>query len=112
MTQTATVTAGAAATTAAAAAASTSAAAASGSSTNVQKFTGALGGAPPPVNFTEGADRPFEVNGNTFLQQGAATQRSCAIQHNACSDAANSGTLSGGQSQCETQESDCNAANA
>lgn len=101
-----------AATTSVAAAAATTAAASTGSSTNVQSFTGALGGLPPPVNFTEGAARPFEVKGDTFINKGAATQRSCAVQHNACSNAANSGTLAGGQAQCEPQETACNAANA
>ncbi|KIW16176.1 hypothetical protein PV08_06227 [Exophiala spinifera] len=80
------------------------------SGTNVQTFTGSLGGPPPPVISTAGAARPFSVNGNTFINIGAALQRSCAIQHNACADAANSGSLSGGVGQCETQEQECNAA--
>lgn len=79
--------------------------------TNVQAFTGTLGGAPPPVVSSAG-DRPFSVNGDTFVNSGAALQRSCSVQHNACANAANSGTLSGGVGQCETQEEDCNAANA
>ena len=52
-------------------------------SQNVQAFDGALGGAAPAVVFTDGADRPFEVNGATFLNAGAALQRSCAVQKNA-----------------------------
>ncbi len=83
--------------------------AASGSGTNVQTFTGTLGGPAPPVVSSAGS-RPFSVNGNTFVNSGAALQRSCAIQHNACADAANSGKLSGGVGQCETQEDACNAA--
>ncbi|PHH49176.1 hypothetical protein CFIMG_007102RA [Ceratocystis fimbriata CBS 114723] len=79
------------------------------SGTNIQTFTGSLGGLPPPVIQTSG-DRPFSVNGNTFTGANAALGRSCDIQHNACSRAANSGTLSGGQSQCETQNTDCRAA--
>jgi hypothetical protein len=42
------------------------------------------------------------------VNAAAALQRSCSVQHNACSDAANSGALAGGQQQCETQEDECN----
>ncbi|KAG4025233.1 hypothetical protein MFRU_063g00230 [Monilinia fructicola] len=77
--------------------------------TNVQTFTGTLGGAAPPVISSAG-NRPFSVNGDTFVGEGAALQRSCSVQHNACADAANSGTLAGGEAQCETQETACNAA--
>lgn len=79
---------------------------------NVQNFTGDLGGAAPPVEFTAGADRPFAVDGATFLNQAAALQRSCSVQHNACADAANSGQIQGGVAQCDTQEAACNAAAA
>ncbi|KAK5452351.1 hypothetical protein LTS15_007417 [Exophiala xenobiotica] len=79
------------------------------SGTNVQTFTGTLGGPPPPVISSSG-DRPFSVNGDTFVNIGAALQRSCAVQHNACASAANSGALAGGAGQCETQETACNAA--
>ncbi|KAI4179004.1 MAG: hypothetical protein L6R41_008091 [Letrouitia leprolyta] len=82
---------------------------ASGGGDNIQTFTGTLGGAPPPVIKSSG-DRPFSVNGNTFVNTGAALQRSCAIQHNACADAANSGKLAGGVGQCDAQEKECNAA--
>lgn len=80
-------------------------------STNVQKFTGTLGGPAPPVVSSSG-ERPFSVNGNTFVNIGAAIQRSCDIQHNACANAANSGALSGGVGQCETQQAACAAANS
>lgn len=50
------------------------------------------------------------MNGDTFVNAGAALQRSCSVQHNACADAANSGALAGGVGQCETQEAACNAA--
>lgn len=50
---------------------------------NVQAFTGTKGGAPPPViQSTE--DRTFSVNGDTFVNSGAALQRSCDVQNNAC----------------------------
>ncbi|KAG6358095.1 hypothetical protein INS49_013979 [Diaporthe citri] len=78
--------------------------------TNVQAFTGTLGGAPPPVVSSAG-DRPFSVNGDTFVGSGAALGRSCDVQHNACARAANSGQLSGGVSQCDQQNNECHAAN-
>ncbi|KAL8949919.1 MAG: hypothetical protein Q9222_004008 [Ikaeria aurantiellina] len=103
-----TTTSDSAASTATASDASTSSASGGGGD-NVQTFTGALGGLPPPVIESSG-DRPFSVNGNTFVNSGAALQRSCAIQHNACANAANSGELDGGVGQCDAQEKDCNAA--
>lgn len=78
--------------------------------TNVQAFTGTLGGAPPPVVSSTG-DRPFSVNGDTFVGSGAALGRSCDVQHNACANAANSGQLSGGVQQCDQQNTECHAAN-
>ena len=96
----------AAATTVAAPAATATAAAGA----NVQKFTGALGGAAPAVVFGAGA-RPFTVNGNTFIGIDAAINRSCDIQKNQCFNAANGGALSGGTAQCETQLAACKAAN-
>lgn len=79
---------------------------------NVQTFTGSLGGVAPPVESTAGADRPFAVNGATFTTAGAALQRSCSVQKNACANAANAGQLSGGTQQCEAQETECRAAAA
>ncbi|KAM7219033.1 hypothetical protein V8F06_005625 [Rhypophila decipiens] len=79
---------------------------------NVQTFTGDLGGPAPPVE-SSANERPFSVNGATFLNQGAAIQRSCAVQKNACANAANSGALDGGTAQCDAQEAAClSAANA
>ncbi|AEO66384.1 uncharacterized protein THITE_34021 [Thermothielavioides terrestris NRRL 8126] len=83
---------------------------ASSGTVNVQTFTGSLGGPPPPVESTAGAARPFSVNGDTFLNEGAAIQRSCAVQKNACANAANSGQLQGGTAQCDAQEAQCLAA--
>ncbi|KAH6632322.1 hypothetical protein F5144DRAFT_248453 [Chaetomium tenue] len=79
---------------------------------NVQTFTGSLGGVAPPVESTAGSDRPFAVNGATFTTAGAALQRSCSVQKNACANAANSGQITGGTQQCEAQETECRAANA
>ena len=80
------------------------------SGNNVQSFTGTLGGAPPPVISTAGAARPFSVNGDTFLNAGAALGRSCDVQHNACANAANSGKLAGGVAPCDAQDQACKAA--
>jgi hypothetical protein len=88
----------------------TTAAAAADSGENIQAFTGTLGGTAPPVISSTG-DRPFEVNGDTFVGSGAALGRSCDVQHNACANAANSGQLAGGVAQCEEQSTECKAAN-
>ncbi|KKP01265.1 hypothetical protein THAR02_06623 [Trichoderma harzianum] len=90
-------------------AASSGSAPSTASGNNVQTFTGSLGGPPPPVVSGTG-NRPFSVNGNTFVNIGAALGRSCDIQHNACADAVNSGQLSGGVGQCEDQNTQCKAA--
>ncbi|KAL2874417.1 hypothetical protein SGCOL_010397 [Colletotrichum sp. CLE4] len=79
-----------------------------GNGNNVQTFTGALGGAPPPVIQSSG-DRPFSVNGDTFVGKGAALGRSCDVQHNACARAVNSGQLDGEVSQCDEQNTQCRA---
>ncbi|KAL5330359.1 hypothetical protein ACEPPN_003886 [Leptodophora sp. 'Broadleaf-Isolate-01'] len=102
-------TAAASATADAAEAVATDTATDSAAGSNVQTFSGALGGAAPAVIKSTG-DRPFSVNGATFVNIGAALQRSCAIQNNACADAANSGALAGGVGQCGEQEKACNAA--
>ncbi|KAG9254863.1 uncharacterized protein F5Z01DRAFT_654992 [Emericellopsis atlantica] len=80
-------------------------------SANLQPFTGALGGPPPPVESSVG-DRPFSTNGATFTGLSAALGRSCDVQHNKCANAANAGQLAGGAAQCETQLSQCRAASA
>ncbi|KAK2609879.1 hypothetical protein N8I77_003354 [Diaporthe amygdali] len=70
---------------------------------NVQTFTGNLGGAAPPVIENDASDRPFSVNGATFLNKGAALQRSCAVQHNACASAANGGKADISVADCDQQ---------
>lgn len=114
---TVTVTAGsnAAATASVAAAAASSVAASSNgaaarSNGNLQTFTGALGGAAPAV--TAGG-RGFVVQGSDdFLNVGAALTRSCDIQHNACANAANSGSAGVSVSDCDAQSTQCKAAAA
>ncbi|KAL1966873.1 hypothetical protein VTN77DRAFT_3838 [Rasamsonia byssochlamydoides] len=87
---------------------------ASSNSGNFQTFTSALGGAAaPPVTNSGDAQRPFEVNGDTFVNLSAALQRSCDIQFNACADIANSeGNKSGGLTvaECQVQENSCQQA--
>ncbi|TVY39744.1 hypothetical protein LSUB1_G004182 [Lachnellula subtilissima] len=48
------------------------------------------------------------VNGNTFVAEAAAVQRSCDVQFNACANAVNGGTLSGVTvADCQTQKNAC-----
>lgn len=71
----------------------------------------ALGGiAAPAVTNTGDSSRPFSVNGNTFANQAAALQRSCDIQQNACSDAANRGQTGFTVNDCQAQQQACLAA--
>ncbi|KAK1924616.1 hypothetical protein DB88DRAFT_486197 [Papiliotrema laurentii] len=75
--------------------------------TNVQTFTGALNGvSAPPVTKDANSNRPFSVQGDTFVNKGAALQRSCAVQHKGCADAANSGG-SASVAECDQQETQC-----
>ncbi|KAI0845529.1 hypothetical protein F5Y00DRAFT_166708 [Daldinia vernicosa] len=78
--------------------------------TNVNAFTGSVGSAPVPV-ISSTADRPFSVNGNTFLNLGAAIQRACDVQKNACANAANGGDKTISVSDCDTQQQQCVAQN-
>lgn len=81
-------------------------------SNDVNAFTGTLGSAPIPI-ISSAAERPFEVNGSTFLNLGAAAQRACDVQKNACANAANGGDASiGGVAACDAQQQECIAANA
>ncbi|TDL17334.1 hypothetical protein BD410DRAFT_831556 [Rickenella mellea] len=74
---------------------------------NLQTFTGTLGGLPPPV--TAGG-KGFIVDGSEFIQEGGALGRSCDVQHNACSNAANGGGSTFNVSACDTQNNACHAA--
>lgn len=104
-----------AATTTAAAAGGANGSAAAGSSAaaggNLQKFTGALGGATAPAVTAGG--RGFEVAGSDdFLNLGAATGRSCDIQKNACANIANGSRTAGfSVGDCDQQNAQCRAAN-
>ncbi|PMD32268.1 hypothetical protein L207DRAFT_590562 [Hyaloscypha variabilis F] len=90
------------------------ASAAAGTATNLQTFTGALGGiAADPITQTGNAKTPFAVDGDTFTDFATAATRSCNNQHNSCAQAANAGdnkSLTVGQ--CDTQQTNCEAAAA
>ncbi|KAF2740276.1 hypothetical protein EJ04DRAFT_508261 [Polyplosphaeria fusca] len=78
---------------------------------NLQTFTGALGGiAATPVQDSGDAKRPFEVKGDTFVNAGAALQRSCDQQFNACANAANGGDATLSVGDCNQQKTQCDAA--
>ncbi|ORY67312.1 uncharacterized protein BCR38DRAFT_482936 [Pseudomassariella vexata] len=71
----------------------------------------AIGGiTAPAVEDSGNPDRPFSVNGNTFVNKSAAIERACAIQNNACADAVNGGKVTGfSVSDCFAQISTCEA---
>lgn len=77
----------------------------------MQVFTGALGGAAPPVIQSTGT-RPFSVNGDTFVGVKAALGRSCDVQSNKCAQAANAGSIDATVQQCDEQNAACHAANS
>ncbi|KAI1766284.1 hypothetical protein GGR53DRAFT_528758 [Hypoxylon sp. FL1150] len=83
-------------------------AATGGNANSATTQTNNLGGAAPSVTNSGDASRPFAVNGNTFVTQAAAKQRSCDIQNNACSDAANAGA-SFTLADCQAQLATCQA---
>jgi hypothetical protein len=73
---------------------------------NSQSFTGALGGiAATPILDSGNAGRPFSVKGDTFVNLGAALQRSCDQQFNACANAANGRKAAFSTAQCTAQKS-------
>ncbi|KAL2198666.1 hypothetical protein P885DRAFT_59219 [Corynascus similis CBS 632.67] len=61
--------------------------------TNLQVFSGALGGAGAPAITNSGdPDRPFQVEGDTFPDYESAANRACDNQKNACADVVNNGS--------------------
>lgn len=73
---------------------------------NFQSFTGALGGiAATPITDSGNPDRKFQVKGDTFVNIGAALQRSCDQQFNACANKANGGDKTLSVSACADQKS-------
>ncbi|KAF9038115.1 hypothetical protein BJ165DRAFT_422639 [Panaeolus papilionaceus] len=77
-------------------------------SSNLQTFTGSLGNVAAPA-VTSIGNGQFQVQGNTFNAQKDAVVRSCNLQKNQCSDAANaSGNQNGFTvAACTTQENQC-----
>ena len=74
---------------------------------NSQTFTGALGGiAATPILDSGDAKRPFSVKGATFVNLGAAIQRSCDQQFNACANLANGGSQDVAFADCTAQKSE------
>lgn len=72
---------------------------------NLQTFTGALGGIEAtPIVDSGNPDRPFQVKGDTFVNIGAALQRSCDQQFNACANSANGGNAQLSVSACSQQK--------
>ncbi|KIJ52486.1 hypothetical protein M422DRAFT_43341 [Sphaerobolus stellatus SS14] len=77
---------------------------------NLQKFTGNLGASTPTV--TALGNGQFQVDGNAaFNNLQNALVRSCDVQHNECSNAANASGNKGSLSvqACEAQQTQCNA---
>jgi len=61
--------------------------------TNLQTFSGALGGAGAPAISNSGdSERPFEVDGDTFRDFETAASRACDNQKNTCANMANNGS--------------------
>jgi hypothetical protein len=78
---------------------------------NSQPFTGALGGiAATPITVSGVAGRPFAVKADTFVNIGAALQRSCDQQFNACANVANAGGAAFSTQECSAQKSKCSYA--
>lgn len=72
---------------------------------NLQPFTGALGGIAATPILDSGNDvRPFSVKEDTFVNIGAALQRSCDQQFNACANAANGGDATLNVADCAAQK--------
>ncbi|KAL3417187.1 hypothetical protein PVAG01_11187 [Phlyctema vagabunda] len=78
--------------------------------TNLQAFTGALGGAAAPAITNSGdSQRPFEVDGDTFTDFKTAAERACNNQKNSCAKIANDGKDKADfkVSDCDEQNSKC-----
>ncbi|KAH7316488.1 hypothetical protein B0I35DRAFT_409681 [Stachybotrys elegans] len=81
------------------------------SGTNLQPFTGALGGVTASAITNSGnTDRPFEVDGDTFPDFPTAANRACDNQKNACAELANNGGGNFEVGQCDEQSNQCKAA--
>ncbi|KAK8127630.1 hypothetical protein PG984_008738 [Apiospora sp. TS-2023a] len=78
---------------------------------NLNKFTGSTGSAPVPIT-SDTSSKPFGVNGSQFVNLGAAAQRACDVQKNACANAVNGGKDNSIKvSDCDAQQQQCVSAN-
>lgn len=76
--------------------------------TNLQIFSGALGGAEAPAISNSGdSDRPFSVDGDTFTDFQSAVNRACDNQKNQCADISNSGEGDFSVNDCDQQNNEC-----
>ncbi|KIK07954.1 hypothetical protein K443DRAFT_672836 [Laccaria amethystina LaAM-08-1] len=78
---------------------------------NLQKFSGALGGAAAPA-VTPGGRGFVVASSESFLNLPAALGRSCDIQHNECANVANSASGRGADltvGQCDQQNNACHS---
>ncbi|KAK4102120.1 hypothetical protein N658DRAFT_515374 [Parathielavia hyrcaniae] len=75
---------------------------------NLQIFTEALGGASASAITNSGdTRRPFEVDGDTFVDFDTAANRACDNQKNVCANLANNGTGSFRVNDCDQQTERC-----
>ncbi|KAI9146429.1 hypothetical protein BKA69DRAFT_1171554 [Paraphysoderma sedebokerense] len=76
---------------------------------NLNPFAGNLFDVPPvPLTLSGNPARKFEVAGDTFVNFGAACDRSCDRQNNQCANKVNSGGAQGGSvSDCNAQQGEC-----
>ncbi|CAG8576478.1 13427_t:CDS:2, partial [Dentiscutata erythropus] len=69
-------------------------------------FANPVGGVQMPL-ITKNSDGTFDVNGNNFKNIGAAQNRQCDIQHNACFNKLNGGDKSITNTDCDNQDNVC-----
>ncbi|KAK8106029.1 hypothetical protein PG999_009388 [Apiospora kogelbergensis] len=80
--------------------------------TNLNKFSGSTGAAPIPITSDSASSKPFGVNGSQFVNLGAAAQRACDVQKNACANAVNGGKDNSIKvADCDAQQQQCVSAN-
>ncbi|KAK8051955.1 hypothetical protein PG993_003340 [Apiospora rasikravindrae] len=79
---------------------------------NLNKFSGSTGAAPIPITSDAASKKPFGVNGSQFVNLGAAAQRACDVQKNACANSVNGGKDNSiTVADCDAQQQQCVSAN-
>ncbi|CAG8591723.1 10885_t:CDS:2 [Racocetra persica] len=71
--------------------------------------TNPVGGVAMPKIQNVGGERPFVVNGDSFVNIGAAHTRQCDVQHNLCFNKFNGGDRSFSGQDCDAQNENCKA---